>query len=149
MKIRSHDVAQVAYQCVAARKTFAEKKQYGALAHQLPILILQNGLAQATGFLLAKGTDSKPDKDTHKSKNQDQPTESAHCALLNDLANVLGYEKGVPHGKTLHATVIAADALTTMQLTRRALEATGWIKRYVQGVLKVDATGSSVEGSAT
>lgn len=150
MNVRSHHVAQSAYACVAARKSFAEKKQYGALAHQLPILILQNGLAQATGFLLAKGTGSKPDNDTHKSKSQDQPTESAHCALLNDLANVLlGYEKGVPHGKTLHATVIAADALTTMQLTRRALEATGWIKRYVQGVLKVDATGSSDEENAT
>lgn len=128
MNIRSHRVAQAAYQCVAARKNFAEKKQYGALAHQLPILILQNGLAQATGFLLAKG---KPE----------------HLALLDDLAQVLDYKK--EKRGDFHPEVIAADALTTMQLTRRALEATGWIKRYVQGVLKVDATGSSVEGSAT
>jgi CRISPR-associated protein Cmr5 len=131
MNVRSHHVAQSAYTCVAARKSFAEKKQYGALAHQLPILILQNGLAQATGFLLAKG---KPE----------------HLALLDDLAQVF-HDSGEQRkeGQTLHATVIAADALTTMQLTRRALEATGWIKRYVQGVLKVDATGSSDEENAT
>lgn len=116
MKLRSHEMAQQAFACVEKRKE--KKKEYGALAHKLPVLILQNGLAQASGFLMAKG-------------------EAHHQALLEDLAHLLGK----PDGKSLHQTVIAADVTQTMLLTRRSLEAAGWLKRYVQGVLKVDATG--------
>lgn len=125
---RSHQVAKAAYDCVNKRKDFAEKKAYGALAHKLPVLILQNGLAQATGFLLAKG-------------------KAEHQALLNDLAQVLREtgELGCTDGAALHATIVAADVGKTMQLTRRALEASGWVKRYVQGVLKVDATGEEAK----
>lgn len=118
MKLRSHEVARKAYELVEARLTFDKKKEYGSLAHKLPVLILQNGLAQATGFLLAKG-------------------EAHHQALLGDLARLLGKADG----QSLHQSVIAADVTQTMLLTRRALEAAGWIKRYVQGVLKVNATG--------
>jgi len=118
MKIRTHDVAQKAYALVDARFNFDKKKEYGSLAHKLPVLILQNGLAQATGFLIAKG-------------------EVHHIALLDDLAKLLDNMSG----EKLHENVIAADLSQTMLLTRSSLEAAGWIKRYVQGVLKVDATG--------
>lgn len=130
-KPRSHQVAQVAYNRVSARNDFDAKKKYGALTHKLPVLILQNGLAQATGFLIAKGKDE-------------------HIALLNDLAQVLreSGEAGCADGQALHQTVIAADTLKTMHLTRRALEASGWMKRYVQGVLKIDATGATDEEKA-
>lgn len=126
MRPRSHHVAQAAYDCVERRKTFAKKKKYGALAHKLPALILQNGLAQASGFLLAKD-------------------EEEGRALLDDLAQVLraSGEGACADRNALHRTVIGADAVKTMHLTRRALEASGWIKRYVQGVLKVDATGDT------
>lgn len=128
MKPRSHQVAQAAYNRVNGRLGFGAKKAYGSLAHKLPTLILQNGLAQATGFLLAK------DKDEHR-------------AVLDDLAQVLreSGESGCADRKALHETIIAADTFKTMHLTRRALEASGWIKRYVQGVLKVDATGGEPE----
>lgn len=36
-----------------------------------------------------------------------------------------------------------------MRLTRRTLEAAGWMKRYVQGVLGVDATGEAKECANT
>lgn len=129
-KIRTHEVATSAYQVVDARKdpelsaTF--RKKYGALAHKLPGMVLQNGLAQATGFLLAKG-------------------KAEHLALLEDLTRVLKATGAttVDEGTALHAEIIAADLAKTMHLTRRTLEATGWIKRYVQGVLGVDATGDS------
>lgn len=130
MKPRSHQVAQAAYKCVEIRKdhNFQESKQYGALAHKLPVLILQNGLAQAAGVLLAK------DKNEHR-------------ALLDDLAYVLRItgESGCNDRDELHQTVIKADTLKTIQLTRRSIEASAWIKRYVQGVLKVDATGETEE----
>lgn len=121
---RSHQVAKAAYGRILARQNLPEEKAYGALAHKLPVLILQNGLAQATGFLLAK---NRPE----------------HQFLLDDLAQVLrdSGESGCADRAALHATIINADIVKTMHLTRRALDASGWMKRYVQGVLKVDANG--------
>ncbi len=117
--VRTHHVARAAYERVSARENAGnKKKQYGALAHRLPGMILQNGLAQATGFLVAKGKDE-------------------HGMLLDDLAEVLDELDGVK----LHERVIDADMRQTMRLTRAALEASGWIKRYVQGVLRVTSTG--------
>ena len=134
MKIRKHAVARAAYKCVAARSDAPDKKHYGALAHKLPGMILQNGLAQATGFLLAKAKG----KDTNE-----------HHALLTDLHAVL-HEAGATtaaDGEALHLEIIAAGIAPTMQLTSRSLEASGWLKRYAQGVLGVDATGEQT-GSA-
>ena len=127
MTVRTHTVAKTAYKRVNARRDDAWKKKYGALAHKLPGMILQNGLAQATGFLLAK------------SKGNDDE----HAALLDDLNHVLR-AAGVSDaegGCHLHKKVIASDLHQTLLLTRRSLEASGWLKRYAQGVLGVDATG--------
>lgn len=128
IKPRSHQLASAAYKRVEAHKSSASAKKYGAIAHKLPALILQNGLAQATGFLLAKGKEE-------------------HLALLDDLAQVLREvgETGCVDRAAMHATIIAADVSQTMHLTRRSLEVSGWLKRYVQGVLNVDATGAGVE----
>ena len=115
---------------MSARNGQPFKKKYGALAHKLPGLILQNGLAQATGFLLAKGKEE-------------------HLAVLADLRQVL-YETRISNatdGPALHQAIIAADLAQTMLLTRRTLEAAGWMKRYVQGVLGVDSTGDTKENS--
>ena len=122
--IRTHAVASAAYECVDARRSDAKKKEYGALAHKLPGMILQNGLAQATGFLLAKG-------------------KQEHCALLDDLNTVLhaAEAKNTSDGTALHQKIVGSDLDEILMLTRRSLEASGWIKRYVQGVLRVDATG--------
>ncbi|NKC16089.1 MAG: type III-B CRISPR module-associated protein Cmr5 [Gammaproteobacteria bacterium] len=149
IQVRTHAIARAAYARVAARRRNPEKnapeknvrnedgpkedglnedgvkeKEYGALAHKLPGMILGNGLAQATGFLLAKGTE-------------------AHRALLDDLSAVL-HAAGVigqTGGDALHQRIIQGDLRQTLMLTRRALEASGWIKRYVQGVLHINATG--------
>ena len=127
--IRTHAVASAAYERVDSRRNHPRKKEYGALAHKLPGMILQNGLAQATGFLLAKG---KPE----------------HLALLDDLNAVLLAPGSVPttttDGRALHDLIIQSTLTDAMHLTRRSLEASGWIKRYVQGVLRVDATGDQV-----
>lgn len=126
MNVRAHRVAKAAYACVEARKNETNKKKYGAIAHKLPGMILQNGLAQATGFLLAKGAGAPE-----------------HLMLLDDLTAVLraGGALDVASGDALHQEIIGADLAKTLKLTRAALEASGWIKRYVQGVLRVTATG--------
>ncbi|MBN2885886.1 MAG: type III-B CRISPR module-associated protein Cmr5 [Chromatiaceae bacterium] len=128
--IRSHRVATAAYERVTARQNADNQKKYGAIAHKLPGMILQNGLAQATGFLLAKGA-SAPE----------------HLMLLDDLKEVLraGGALDVPDHTALHTAIIGTDLAQTLKLTRAALDASGWIKRYVQGVLRVDATGAAVE----
>jgi CRISPR-associated protein Cmr5 len=133
MNLRTHRVARAAYARVAARQSEPDKdkKKYGAIAHKLPGMILQNGLAQATGFLLAKS-----------------PKYPEHGHLLDDLNDVLraGGTLDKPDRQALHQAVIDADLEQTLKLTRHALEATGWIKRYVQGVLRVDATGETLRG---
>ena len=131
VRTRTHTVAVAAYERVDAHSDESWKKQYGALAHKLPGMILQNGLAQATGFLLAKGNPE-------------------HRALLDDLSAVLRAADAIPaatadgravDGPALHGLIIGSGLTETMHLTRRSLEASAWIKRYVQGVLRVNATG--------
>lgn len=127
-ELRTHVMARAAYERVTARQEAAFKKEYGALAHKFPGMILQNGLAQATGFLLAKGKEE-------------------HRALLADLAALLCHSGAVTSTdpQVLHQTVIAADLAATLLLTRRALEASSWLKRYVQGALGIGATGETHE----
>jgi CRISPR-associated protein Cmr5 len=136
MSIRANRVAAAAYRQVEARKSgaAAERKKYGAIAHKLPGMILQNGLAQATGFLLAKGKDQSNDH---------------HSWLLDDLNTVLR-AAGVldaPDRTELHRRVIGADLGQTLTLTRAALDASAWLKRYVQGLLRVSATGDAADGT--
>ena len=121
IRTRTQNLATEAYRRVAKRKLLEKQKEYSSLAHSFPSMILQNGLAQATGFLLAKG-------------------EGEHEALLDDLNAVLQSAKAVAStsGSELHAKVIKADLLETMQLTRHSLDASAWIKRYAQGLLKRD-----------
>ena len=130
MNIRKHVVATAAYECVVRHrdgkgKRKVDKKKYGALVHKLPGMILQNGLAQATGYLLAKN-------------------DGEHRALLEDLRVVLCStgSTSAKDGSSLHDEIIHAGNLETVMIhTRRTLEAFGWLKRYAQGVLRIDATG--------
>ena len=134
MSLRAHRVAAAAYGRVEDRKALADdtRKKYGAIAHKLPGMILQNGLAQATGFLLAKGNNAEGDH---------------HSLLLDDLNVVLqaGGGLGQSNREALHQAIIAADLPQTLKLTRAALEASGWLKRYVQGLLRISATGDNAD----
>lgn len=125
IKMRSHRLATKAYRCVARRKGEPNEEAYSRLAHSFPSMILLNGLAQATGFLLAKGKDE-------------------HNALLADLNEVLRAAKATAseNGGELHREIIKANLSQTMRLTRQALEAGAWIKRYAQGLLE-DEEGRS------
>ena len=119
IQTRTHKLATEAYRRVAERKGKPHENAYSSLAHSFPSMILQNGLAQATGFLLAKG-------------------KGEHKALLADLNAVLRAAESVASedGDALHQTIIGADLSGTMLLTRHALDASAWIKRYSQGLLE-------------
>lgn len=96
----------------------ALRVRYGALCHQFPYFVLENGLAQAIGFLAGKGATAG----------------SAEAHFLAHLAEILELERDRPE-----RTVFEADLDQYQLLTRRALEAGAWYKRFAQGVLKVTA----------
>lgn len=120
---RSQGYAKAAYDKVAkvapTSTDSATAKKYGALALNFPVLILQAGLAQASGFVLAKAKAGDP-----------------QMRYLDDLAAVLG-EKDA---HTLHQKIINSSLSDYRDLTRRTLEAAGWFKRYAQGLLGAKTT---------
>lgn len=119
IEIRARLMASEAYQRVFARHGKPGEKDYRSLADALPSMILQNGLAQATGFLVAKG-------------------KGEHKAVLDDLNAVLRAARvvGAADGAELHHEIIGCKLPQRwMQLTRHSLDASAWIKRYAQGLL--------------
>ena len=93
-------------------KVEAERKQYGAAAHKLPVLIRTAGLAQALGFFEARGSE-------------------AAKRLLRDLGETLGRP-------SLFADSRGAELAAYIHLTRQALDALLWYKRFAQSVLQVE-----------
>ena len=92
-----------------------DRKRYGAMAHQLPILIRTAGLAQALAFL-----DSRDNK--------------AHKQLLTDLAGTVG------KSGTLLKSAREAGIGEYMHLTRQVMAALLWYKRFAQSVLDVKSS---------
>lgn len=86
-------------------------KEYKSRSDNFPVMVMQAGLAQAIGFMLAKG--------------------NTHGLFLDDLAYVLGQQ----NGKAFQQTVIHADLPEYRRLTRETLNAAGWFKRFGQAYL--------------
>jgi CRISPR-associated protein Cmr5 len=107
---RSQKLAQAAFARIAARG--APSKEYANFAIRFPTLIHACGLAQAVAFALAK-------KET---------------AYVKDLAAVL---KDSGHGEIASADALNSEARTQtlggyLRLSRDALRAASWLKRYVE-----------------
>ena len=115
MTIRSQKYAQEAYPLVAEMQKHQLEAKYRTLALNFPSMILQSGLSQAIGFLMAKSKDE-------------------HQMLLDHLATlVLGKQA---QDKQLHQTILTADLTHYQLLTRQTLEAASWLKRYTQALLE-------------
>ena len=126
-ELRSHRVARAAFEAVVARRDAPFRKAYVALLKGGPGMILVNGLAQTSGFLLAKARDE-------------------HLALHEDLRTVLvaAGATRAEDARALHAEIIEADFARTMRLTRSALDACAWMKRYAQGAFVDGDDGATV-----
>ena len=110
--IRSQKYAQRALGLIQRVKEKNEKvKEYRTLALNFPTMILQSGLAQAIGFLQAKGKEE-------------------HLLLLAHIAELLGENKD-----SLHKKILEADLSHYQLLTRKAIEAASSLKRYTQALL--------------
>lgn len=110
MQIRTQKYAELAYPLVSEIQGKDLANKYRTQALNLPTMILQSGLMQTVGFLLAKNEAEHQEIYRHLT------------ILLNDL--------------NLHATVQNSDIVAYQRLTRNAIEASGWLKRYTQALLK-------------
>ncbi len=102
-------MAQAAYTRIAARKLDAE---FASFARSFPSLIHACGLAQAVAFAEAKGRGE----------------------YLDDLTAVLK-EGGHAEGTSKDALAKASREIAVpayLRLSRNALQAAGWLKRYVE-----------------
>ena len=110
--IRSQKYAQRALGLIQRVKEKNEKvKEYRTLALNFPTMILQSGLAQAIGFLQAKGKEE-------------------HLLLLVHIAELLEENES-----SLHKKILEADLSHYQLLTRQAIEAASGLKRYTQALL--------------
>lgn len=100
-----------------------DQKQYGSMAHKLPVLIRTAGLSQALGFVAARGN-------------------AMHLRLVKDLAAALKR-----HDLPLDSRM-APSLQQYMRMTQEALDALLWYKRFAQSVLKVDASDDAGEADA-
>lgn len=115
METRDQRYAKAAFSKVEAQKGKATEKGYRTIALNFPVMILQSGLTQSIGFLLAKGKEE-------------------HQAYLTDLAAIVGET----NSRGYHTTIINSTLMDYQQHTRRALEAAAWLKRYTQSLLESD-----------
>ncbi len=115
-RTRAQRQAEAALAVIQSRRSAPEKerKEYKARADSFPVLVLQSGLAQAVGFMLAKAAKSV-----------------AYERYLNDLATMLGFADGA----ALQQRAISAELRDYRQLTREALAAASWLKRFGQAYL--------------
>lgn len=128
VKNRSQHYAKTALDCVDKIKGNEQlRDEYKSRADNLPVMVMQAGLAQALGFLLAKSTD----KENHK---------TAYGYYLDDLAKVVqaGGAGSFASGDVLQRHVITAPLSEYRRLTHETLAAAGWLKRLSQAYIKKD-----------
>jgi len=92
------------------------RKQYGAMAHKLPILVRQAGLLQAMTFVYTRG----------------QP---GHTALLEDLAQIVSGDSSEKFLEKCRTDELS-DYIWQTHQTLAALE---WFKRFAESVLNIKA----------
>ncbi len=109
---RSQKLAQAAFARVALHDT--SDKDYVSFAKKFPALIHTCGLGQAVAFALAKN----------------------HTDYVEDLAAVLnaGGHPDVSSSESLHRQAREETLTGYLRLSRDAIHAASWLKRYVEAV---------------
>lgn len=128
VQTRSQRYAAAALACVGQVAAMpALREEYKSRADGFPVMVMQAGLAQALGFLLAKSGRS---------------LDNGYGRYLHDLAAVLraGGATTAGSGEALHGAAIHAALAEYRLLTREALAAAAWLKRMAQAhIRKPDA----------
>lgn len=113
-RTRTQHYAEKSLKKIEAIKGKDTAKEYKSRCDGFPVMVMQAGLAQAVGFMLAKGA-----------------KDPVYSQYLDSLASVMGEADG----KTFHARIIAAQLPDYRNLTRQTLNAAGWFKRFGQAYL--------------
>jgi CRISPR-associated protein Cmr5 len=121
MQTRDQKYATIVHDQVSRIENQEGYKQYGAMAHKLPILIRTAGLTQALEFVNTRG------KGLQKQLLEDL----AITVEQNDTANLL-------------KSVRSANLSEYMSLTQHIMAALLWYKRFAQSILKVDASEAAL-----
>lgn len=124
MATREQKYAESAYNLISeiGKNGDAYHQKYGSLAHKLPILVRQAGLAQALAFAA-----------TRKPAAQQKLLEHiARTVLDSDMDTLLHQSRALPLMQYMHLTDDVMLALT-------------WYKRYAQSVLGIDPTTEDEE----
>lgn len=118
-RTNSQKMAQAAYKRIVDRKP---DREFASFARSFPSLIHSCGLAQAVAFAQAKGA-------PEKGKEKKPPGK-----YLDDLAAVLAAvgHSDAATADTLEAATRESAVPNYIRLSRNALEAAGWLKRYVE-----------------
>ncbi len=99
-----------------------KRKKYASIVFSLPMLVRSAGLSQALHFVKARGDETQQEILRH---------------LADQLVRV---NARITNADTLLAQVREAPLGEYLQLTQETLACANWYKRYVQGVLKIDAS---------
>ncbi len=117
MQTRSQRDAKAVYKKVDAAlhkdKTF--QSEYGRLCNRFPVMVQQNGLVQAMGFVVAKSENA------------------TFSQFGTDVADLLG----IGNARDGLQQILQADLVKYQQLTRRALELAIWQRRFAESLLDV------------
>ena len=116
IQTRSQQLAEHAFVQVQRHEGLPDKKskEYIGFSKRFPALVHTCGLAQAVAFAQSK----------------------APNGYLDDLRAVMNSSDNTV--TSFSAAICAADLGTYMQLSRTALEAAGWLKRYAEALLEND-----------
>lgn len=120
----------------------ALRKDYLTRAKGFPAMVMQSGLVQSIGFLVAKSWpgDDKPGDQRDPSKKHD-----AYAHYAQSLARVLAYEQI----EALHRHAIGLDSAPDYrQLTRDVLLAATHLRRYAQIELRTEVSAKPEDTQA-
>lgn len=109
MRTRQQKWAETAYKSVQGKKGKSDEEDYGRFCKSFPALLHTAGLCQALAFAGAKG----------------------HRDYLGDLSGILEQ-----NSETLQEMSRTADVLEYQRLSREAMFAATWLKRYAEALLK-------------
>lgn len=120
MKSIDHHYAKVAYQCVMQQSeaTASEAESYGRLCHKFPSMVMLNGLRLTATYFY--------------SNHKEDP---AYLRYLEDMGQALNFAEwnNIPESNTEYR-----------HLSRNALRASIWFKRYAEAILHVNAEQTSL-----
>ena len=132
---RQQRMAEIAFGAVEKR-TPSGNKEYCSFAKSFPALIQAAGLCQAIAFAQAKGRPAE-------AGGREKPPLMVACDVLKTMAL-----PGNPALDKFAATVRTAHVIDYMRLTRLALQAATWVKRYTEALEKTAIPNDNVLSSA-